>query len=108
MLCSRYMFLFIIISACGCGSCFAQQPRSGIEPLLPDCKALQESSQRTETTLQNMLAEVRQRLGDVEKLKRAVGPDALDDARQLLADQESRLVGMLRDLRPVDCGSPAR
>jgi hypothetical protein len=102
MPCSRYMFLFIIIiSACGCGSGFAQQPRGGIEPLLPDCKALQESSQRTETTLRNMLVEVRQRLGDVEKLKRAVGPDALDDARQLLADQESRLVGMLRDLRPV-------
>jgi hypothetical protein len=102
------MFLLIIIFGCGCGGCFAQQLGGGTEPLLPDCKALQESSQRTETTIQNMLAEVRQRLGDVEKLKGAVGPDALDDARQLLADQESRLVGMLRDLRPVDCGSPAR
>jgi hypothetical protein len=108
MLSSRYVFLFMIIFACGCGSCFAQQPLGGVEPLLPDCKALQESSQRTETTLRNMLAEVRQRLGDVEKLKRAVGPDALDDARQLLADQESRLVGMLRDLSSVECGSPAR
>jgi hypothetical protein len=102
----RCIVLFAVGAIFACGGSLAQEA----PPLtaVPDCKALQESSARMEATLRSMLAEVRERLGNAERLGKAVGPDASEDALKLLADQERHVSGMLREMKHADCeSSPA-
>jgi hypothetical protein len=90
------------ISARGGGH--AQEAGGNIETVLPDCKALIESSQKVESSLRKMLAEVRRQLSEAEKLSKAVGPDASEDSLVLFSDQQKHLSAMLRELQMVDCG----